>query len=333
MKRYTHTDLPLKVFGVPFFDEKKTFQRLPLELCSKLSMPDFLGLRCPGARIGFRSNASEFAVKVTLKTLSVDVGMSLYSCQAIHVMVGERSNSYLAGHMFPSDYQTKSFEMTFHKRPVMEDVTLWLLRNEVIESIEVFFPENAAVEPPTPYQYGKALFYGSSITEGGSASSVQINYPALLSRWLDLDFYNFGFSASAKGELEMADYINTIDMNLFVLDYDHNSPSPEHLCHTHEQFFLRIRDKHPNLPILILSRPNFNFYDVDDSEERRSIIENTYRNAIARGDKHVYYIDGESLFGAEDRQLCTIDRTHPNDLGFYRIAKRILPVMKTMLKV
>ena len=47
----------------------------------------------------------------------------------------------------------------------------------------------------------------------------------------------------------------------------------------------------------------------------------------------MYYIDGESLFGAEDRQLCTIDRTHPNDLGFYRMAKTILPVMKIMLEV
>lgn len=45
----------------------------------------------------------------------------------------------------------------------------------------------------------------------------------------------------------------------------------------------------------------------------------------------MYYIDGESLFGADDRDLCTIDRTHPNDLGSYRMAKAILPVIKKMI--
>mgnify|MGYP000091793048 CR=1 FL=1 len=333
MKRYSCADSPLKVFGIPFFDKKRTFERIPPELRAKLLMPDILGRRCPGARIGFRTDAEAFTVKVVLKTLEMDVGMSLYGCQAIYVMVGNRADSYLAGHMFPADYQTKSFELTFHKRPVMEDVTLWLLRNEEIESVDVFFPDRAIVEEPTPYRYGKVLYYGSSITEGGSATSVVNNYPALLSRWLDMDFYNFGFSGNAKGEPEMADYINTIDMSVFVLDYDHNAPTPEHLRSTHEPFFLKIREKHPNMPILLLSRPNFNFYDVDDSEERRAIIETTYRNAILRGDNHVYYIDGEALFGVEDRQLCTVDRTHPNDLGFYRMAKTILPVMKAMLNV
>ncbi len=331
MKIYNCKDAPLKVFGIPFFDEKKKFERLPVELRAKLSHLDFLGRRCPGARVGFRTDAQEFTVKVTLKTLSVDNGISILGCQSVSVMIGDRQNAVFAGLVAPPDYNTKTFEKTFKKSGRMEDVTLWLLRNEELESVEVAVPKEATVEEPTPYKYGTALYYGSSITEGGCCCSVTNAYNALLSRWLDLDYYNFGFSGSARGELELADYINTIDMNLFVMDYDHNAPTVEHLQETHEPFFKRVREKNPNLPILLLSRPNFDY--SDDGDSRRKIIEQTYKNAVNCGDKNVYFIDGETFFGKTDRHLCTVDTIHPNDLGFYRMAKVIQPVFEKILNI
>jgi hypothetical protein len=44
----------------------------------------------------------------------------------------------------------------------------------------------------------------------------------------------------------------------------------------------------------------------------------------------VYFLDGETLFGADDRDICTVDRLHPNDLGFYRIAKVIHPLYQQL---
>ena len=331
MKKYSCYDKPIKVFGVPFFDKKKKFERLPEELRAKLNHLDFLGKRCPGARIGFRTNAAEFTVKIYLKTLSVDIGMSIYACQSVSVMVGDRQNSVFAALINPPDYDTKVFEKTVEKSNNMEDVTIWLLRNEVIENVEIILPDEACIEEPTPYKYGKALYYGSSITEGGSCCNVTNVYNAILSRWLDLDYYNFGFSGNARGELEMADYINTIDMSLFIMDYDHNAPDLNHLVDTHELFFKRIRQAHPEMPVLMLSKPDFDY--TPDGKERRAVIENTYNNAVKAGDKNVYYIDGEPFFGEQDRHLCTIDRVHPNDLGFYRMATVILPTMKKMLNI
>lgn len=331
MKKYTCFDAPIKVFGVPFFEEKKKFERLPEYLREKLKNLEFLGRRCPGARVGFRTDAEEFTVKLYLKTLSPDVAMSLYSCQSAYVMVGDRQNSEFTALINPPDYETKVFEKTVKKSSNMEEVTIWLVRNEEIENVEIIFPDDACVKEPTPYKYGKALYYGSSITEGGCCCNVINAYNAILSRWLDLDYYNFGFSGNARGELDMADYINTIDMDLFILDYDYNAPSLEHFQNTHEAFFKRIRQAHPDMPVLMMTRPNFDH--CDNAKERRDVVENTYNNAIKAGDKNVYYIDGETLFGENDRQLCTIDRIHPNDLGFYRMATAILPVMKKMLDI
>lgn len=69
----------------------------------------------------------------------------------------------------------------------------------------------------------------------------------------------------------------------------------------------------------------------EDDDERRYIIYTTYKNGIARGDKNVYYIDGKTLFGEKDRRLCTADSLHPNDLGAYRMASVIEPVVKEIL--
>ncbi len=47
----------------------------------------------------------------------------------------------------------------------------------------------------------------------------------------------------------------------------------------------------------------------------------------------MWFIDGETLVGEKDRELCFVDTIHPNDLGFYRMAEVVEPVIKEMLKI
>ncbi len=332
MRGFTYKDYPIKVFGIPHFEKHKTLERLPSELIEKLPSLSFLGRRPMGARLGFRTDSKSFTLKIEFETLSVDVGMSIYACQSAYVFVGERSTSRYLGLTGAYNYETKTFEKTFNKGADMEDVTVFLPRNEIIKNVWIYIEDNAKIQPPTPYKFSKPmLFYGSSITEGGIACNVCNGYNALISRHLDADYYNLGFSGNAKGELEMADYINTIDMSLFVYDYDHNAPTAEHLEKTHEPFFKRIREKNPTLPVLMMSRP-FAVYG-EDEKKRRDIVRKTYENAVLAGDKNVYFIDGELFFKNDpDRELCFIDTVHPNDLGFFKMASVIEPVIKEILE-
>jgi len=327
---YTLFDHPLKVSGIPFFERDKRLARLPDEIIAKLPHLDHIGRRCPGARVAFKTDSPTFSVKVTLKTLSVDVGMSLYSCQSAQVMLGERENARHLGVVNPPDYNTKIFQKTFSKSSKLEQVTVYFPRNEQIDNIEITIEDGATVTEPTPYKYKKpVVFYGSSITEGGCCCNSTNPYCAILSRWLDFDFYNLGLSGSAKGELAVADYINTLDMGAFVYDYDYNAPSAEHLLNTHKPFFDRIRKVHPDIPILMMTRPA-EVYN-EEAKARREIVRATYNAAFAAGDKNVYFIDGEIFYGESDRNLCSCDDDHPNDLGFFRMADVIRPVLKKML--
>ena len=143
MKTYSMFDSPLKVWGVPFFEEKRKLERLPDEVTVKLPHLGFLGKRCPGGRVAFKTDSESFTVKVTLKTLGVDVGLSLYSCQSAQIMVGERASCRHIGLVNPPDYNTKVFEKTFKKSSALEQITVYFPRNEVIENIEISVEDGA----------------------------------------------------------------------------------------------------------------------------------------------------------------------------------------------
>ena len=331
--KLTYKDKPIRVFGVPNIEKSGIFERLPKDLREKLPSLEFLGRRTPGARIGFRTDAPSFTVRISLETLSPDIGLSIYSCQSASVYLGERKKSRLLGLVIPPNYETKEFEKTFNKAEGMEEITIWLPRNEIISNVEIEIPDGYRVEEPTPYKYSvPAIYYGSSITEEAAAANQCASYNALISRHLDLDYYNFGFSGNCKGELEMADFINTLDFSVFVYDYDHNAPTPKHLKQTHEPFYKKIREKNPSVPIVMITRPTATFND--DARLRRDIVRTTYENALKNGDKNVYFVDGEDFFkDFDDKEVCFTDTIHPTDLGFYKMAEKIEPVIKKALNI
>ncbi len=76
-----------------------------------------------------------------------------------------------------------------------------------------------------------------------------------------------------------------------------------------------------------------NSSEVPDGVARRGIIRRTYENARDIGDANVYFVDGSTLFGKTDRDACTIDGCHPNDLGFLRMAEGIFPAVKQGLRM
>lgn len=331
MKSYSLFDAPMKVYGAPRFASEKSLERLPEKIMEELPHLQHLGRRCPGGRMEFVTNAASFTVEVKLRSLSVDIGMSLFACQSVQVMVGERKNAKNLGVVNPPDYETLQYQKTFEKSSEAEQVTLYFPRNEQLENIIVTVDDDALVTEAAPYQYSKpVVFYGSSITEGGCCCNVSNAYNAILSRWLDCDYVNMGFSGSARGEMIMADYLNTLDMSVFVYDYDHNAPTVDHPAATHKPFFDRIRERHPDLPIIMMTRPS-EVYN-DEMKARREVVKATYQAALEAGDSNVYFIDGESFYGESDRNLCSVDNCHPNDLGFFRMASVIRPVLETALK-
>ncbi|MDF2926179.1 MAG: hypothetical protein K0R57_5093 [Paenibacillaceae bacterium] len=332
MKQYHCTEQPIQIHGLLNSLLPRRFWRLPEEMLERVSEGVAKRAVHPvGGRIRFRTNSTKITVQTKLLTNVIDWAIPLSGSAGADVYVGRGSDIRYAGVAAPKNYDDRVGLLTFQKSDAMEDIIIDLPRNEELEDVLIELEDDAQLEAPTPYTQERPLvFYGSSITEGGCASRPGNAYTALLSRWLDADYINLGFSGSAKGEPEMSSYISSLDMSVFILDYDHNAPTVEHLADTHEPFFQAIRKAHPELPILLLSKPDFDS-NRDNSEARRKVIYQTYENAKASGDNLVYFVDGETFFGNDNREACTIDGCHPNDLGFLRMAEAVYPVLKQII--
>ena len=152
----------------------------------------------------------------------------------------------------------------------------------------------------------------------------------MVARWLDTDYVNFGFSGNAKGEDAIAEYIAGLKMSAFVYDYDHNAPTPEHLEVTHERMFKIIRAAQPSLPILMLTRPKYHLAETE--KQRLAIVRRTYENALAAGDKNVYFIPGTELLLELVREEALVDNCHPADGGFISMAYVIGQKLKEILE-
>lgn len=189
-----------------------------------------------------------------------------------------------------------------------------------VSELLIGIQKGSSLLPGGKYRNQKPIvFYGSYITQGGCASRPGNCYQNFISRHYNLDYLNLDFSGSGKAEEPVVQYMASLNMSMFVSDYDYNAPDADYLAKTHYRMYQIIRQQQPRLPYIMMCRPNFE----KDSLRRRDIIFHTYQQAKADGDTRVFVIDGSSLFQGMDRDTCTVDSIHPNDFGFYRMIDAI----------
>lgn len=320
------------LYGV-FYDEKKGFLRMDYDLAFQISE----GVRSlttftAGGRLRFKTDSLSLGISVAYASLCKMSHMSLTNMGFSLFEVVDGVEKFV-GIMPPKFTDENGYEATLSlKGGKMREYILYFPNYNEVASLSIVLDETAHVEQGTPYRNVKPiLYYGSSITQGGCACRPDNAYESLICRWNHVDFMNLGFSGSARGETLMAEYLSALDCSLFVCDYDHNAYDRDGraqgtlLRETHFRLYEIFRKKQKETPILFLSRPDA---EGDEGGIRRDIIFESYQKAKALGDNHVYFLDGAELFGNEDRISCTVDGCHPNDLGFYRMAKRIYEKLK-----
>jgi lysophospholipase L1-like esterase len=212
-------------------------------------------------------------------------------------------------------------------------ITLHLPLYSSLNGFEVGLQEDATVDHGLAYRpIPPVVYYGSSITQGGCASRPGNAYTNVVSRRINIDHINLGFSGNAKGESAIVDYMAGLTMSAFVCDYDHNAPSVDHLRATHEPLYRAIRAAHPDIPYVMMTRPDFDG-DRANSALRRDVVYETYRRALSEGDRNVYFIDGERLLSGPYLDMATVDGCHPTDLGFALMADAVTDVLTRALSV
>ena len=292
-----------------------------------------------GGRVRFSTDSGYIAIRAKLRvvgrsphlTLLSSAGFDLYEDGAFGSrfvrefrMTYDMLDSYEQIVQLPKDKKMRAYTIHF---PV----------HSVVETLDVGVEPGAAIGQGAAYRAGApVVFYGSSIVHGTAAGRPGMIYECQLSRMLNLDFINLGFSGQAKGERAMAEYMADLDMSVFVCDYDHNAPSAEHLEATHHALYEVIREKHPDVPYIMVTRPDY-FAPAENQEDtmaRRDVIMRSYLKAREKGDKNVWFADGTAFFAGSGMVPgdCSMDSCHPNDAGFACMARGLGAIIRCALE-
>lgn len=331
IKFYSVLQKPFSLYGVSY--ENGKFRRMPENVAKNVSeWVGYLHSNTAGGRVRFKTNSSYVAISAKMCNIGRMDHFAITGSGGFDMYIRDNDGDKFTGTFRPSFNFEEGYESLFDFKSVeMREITINFPLYSDVCALYIGLEENAVIESPSPYAYEKPIvYYGSSITQGGCASRPGNAYPSILSRKFNADHINLGFSGSAKGEKEIADYIASLDMQIFVYDYDHNAPSWEHLEATHEKMFKAIRKAHPTLPIIIMSGMTMERF-FDNRQRRRDIIYRTYENARKNGDENVYFWDGGKEF-APHQEYGTVEGCHPNDYGFVAIAKLLEPIVKEILK-
>jgi lysophospholipase L1-like esterase len=219
----------------------------------------------------------------------------------------------------------------------MREFTLNFPLYQAVKELRIGLDPETQIQPPSPYsRAGRLVIYGSSITQGGCASRPGMAYPNILSRNLNMEVINLGFSGSGRGEPEVCRLFASIpETRLRVLDYEANAGTVEQFGKTLPVNLRIVRERQPNVPVLVVSRIVYStdFTHAENlrtREQAREMQMHLVKDARNGGDAHLHFLDGSTLLGA-DADECTVDGIHPTDLGFLRMAQGMEPVIRKIL--
>nr|MDD6335484.1 SGNH/GDSL hydrolase family protein [bacterium] len=332
---YSCWDAPFEVRGLcDEAMEQQAFYRLPAGVRAGINEGAAdLSTNTAGACVRFMTDSPYVAIAARVAPWGVHHHFTVRGLTGLDIYAGPRGQHIYRTTAVPMEAGQQQAYALAHtpQGGALIAWTVYLPNYGGLETLHIGLKEGCRLEAPTPYTYdAPVVFYGSSITQGGCATRPGLAYTHVLGRWLDAGIVNLGFSGSALGEEAIARYISRMKMSCFVMDYDHNAPNAQHLAKTHLPFFNLVRAAQPGLPIVLVTKPDFE--GDADGAQRRAIVYDTFEAARARGDQRVWFVDGEHLFGRQDRDACTVDGCHPNDLGFMRMASCIRPMLETALK-
>jgi lysophospholipase L1-like esterase len=334
---------PFRLCGFAWFARDGKYRRLPLAPAHPIRREvDQLADCTAGGQIRFRTDARTIAIRATLSGPHTmyhmpPTGQCGFDCYAAGP---DGAWLYVGTSRVP--HGDTHIEHRFIDRADdgggMREILIHFPLYQGVQTVEIGLNEGAALEETASIRAaGKVIMYGTSITQGGCASRPGLLPTNIWSRRFPYEFINLGFSGNGKGEPELARIIAEIEAPaLLILDYVSNAESPERYAATLPEFVRLFRERHADVPVLVLSRIPYaaDRHDPDSLAQReryRDIGRATVEQARRAGDPHIHFYDGTTLLG-DNYEECTVDGTHPTDLGFMRIADALTPVLADLLR-
>ena len=323
--------------------KESPYDRLPISYKEKVREPVWdLSKASAGITVRFHSNSTSIGLKWTVLNdfdmphmASTGIkGIDLYTkynnkwryVTTAGALVGLKTSQNKS---IPSD-SINEYELIKNMTPEFREYKLFLPLYDGVTKLEVGIDSTASIEKASPSAVKPIVFYGTSITQGGCASRPGMAHTNIISRKLDVDCINYGFSGNGRMETPIVELISEIDAHFYVIECMQNMNS-EQVSERVRPLVDMIRTKHPLTPIVLVENMMYTTAFLDQTIETTLIqeneaLKNEFDKIIKRGTPNIFYIkDNQELLLDNDG---TVDGVHLTDLGFLRYADYLIENFK-----
>ncbi|HTN19549.1 MAG TPA: SGNH/GDSL hydrolase family protein [Pelobium sp.] len=333
---FKYTDGHLLGLKGSFFASADDYNRI--DSVQRLPLParvQELAQNSAGLSLNFETDAKSIRIKWELEKYMNLWNMTPVAINGLDLYAFENNKWQYVASARPTD-EKNSVLLIDQLDGKLRKYRLYLPLYSKLTKLEVGVPDSANIKtwahPFTDKR--KVVIYGSSITQGASASRPGMAYPSIISRKMGLETFNLGFSGSGKMEFDIAKILAKIPADVYVLDCVPN-PTPQQIKERSYPFIKYLRSQKPEIPIIMMESvyretAHWNNKTKTMVEQQNQAFKNTYNKLYAENQKHLYYITSDKLIGTDHE--ATIDGTHLTDLGFMRISETVMKHLKLVLK-
>jgi hypothetical protein len=337
--------------------------QVPAMLDTMLRMPSGVRLRfqTDSPRIGLSFHATNMVTPPNERrhiVFNLEVDEELTSARSTAgntiVLNPDRSGAFTLERGAPD---TVYFEGLPASRKICE---LWLPHNAFIALDELLIEDGAELTAAPEDGRPRWIHHGSSISHCMEAEEPALIWPAVAARAAGVNLQNLGFGGQCHLDQFVARTIRDSDADLISVKTGINVINMDSMRDrvyepTLHGFIDTIREGKPDTPILVISpifcpsaetHPGPTVPDADGrfvtipGSERiregcmsltglREIVARVVGRRRSGGDPNLHYLDGLSLFGAEDAADLP-DDLHPNPAGYIRMGERFAPRLATL---
>lgn len=346
IRKKSHVDTSsnaIRYFDVSEFDfigklpNTEKYSRLPEEAKDEVRTPVWnLSKNTAGIAVRFTSNTSSIDIRWKLDRNIVMSNMTPIGSKGFDLYTYKDGKWQFVGVAKPQNALDNHASIINGMQGEDREYLLNFPLYDGVSEVEIGIDQNAYIKKTDKNIIDRTrpiVFYGTSITQGASASRPGLTYSGLIQRRLNKEVINLGFSGNGQFEKEIGKYFMCINPGLIFLDCTPNS-SAKTIRENLPELVEYIRSVNETVPIVFVEsivRDYVHFKKDDGTYGTLSYIQEQNRalNEIyvkyQEEFEHFYYLKSDDLIG--DDQEATIDGTHFNDLGNYRAHQKFIEII------
>ncbi|GMU86773.1 MAG: hydrolase [Ignavibacteriales bacterium] len=320
---YGYGSFTVEGLGSPDSLRESPYDRMPVAWKDKVRKPVWeLSKNTAGVTVRFYSNTTSIRFKWTVLN---DLKMSHMAETGIKGidLYAKSDNKWVYINTARPKGKSSEHKMITDMTQQTREYLLYLPLYDGVTELEIGVDSLSSFAAPERNTEKPIVYYGTSIAQGGCASRPGMAHTNILSRMMDVEIINLGFSGNGRMEMPIAEFMAETDAKYYILDNIPNMKLEEVLSNV-RPFVAYIRGKHPETPIIFIESFLFANTALEKGShkqisEKNRALRGEYKKLQSEGVKGLHYISLDSMHAALAEG--TVDGVHLTDLGFMRFAE------------